>query len=265
MQSARDTSQHLNRSKGAQDAKECQPISAQVRQQRSDGQQLGIDTQPQLPHGLQRQLKRKVSTLTIDLQTELPANDLIEWRDQYIAIMRDRRASQTNRRSKAIAEANARYFVHQYTHSFMRTGLFEFYTQQSTSNYQTVLAAELKYDLETARGYSRQSERNTREYAMSEDVELGRGNNESDFMIDRSSMFPWNLTEEGSIARSMASHSQPSKSVQGTPRHFSFMHNPTISSRNINIDNDFEGQLLEHPLLEDDLEIQNEQLECMYM
>lgn len=183
--------------------------------------------------GISTRQKRKYRILTLDTSIELSSTELKSWQSDYLDNMKRQKLSRRSKADKAIIESNANLCTWNFRGEVKNPSLEALFcgipsrrsidrTEREVPAHPETLGEMLSPVLELA---LRQS---------SVDVELGRRapTEESDTQLRRPSILPWNLSREGSAARSLSAQGPAGgMSSVNTPRQFSFMQTPVIGPR----------------------------------
>ncbi|EMR10979.1 hypothetical protein PNEG_00582 [Pneumocystis murina B123] len=179
----------------------------------------------------QQRKKRKFLGMKTDIRTELPSEDLISWRDDYIKNMEKQSAIKTRKLQEKAALNNVHFFVWSFSEELMHPSLKAMFLDNQKQKYSLKHKKRTKNELndEPADNIDSLNHQQTEKMPASmnsyfeEEIELGRHIDE-ELTRRTSSLMPWNQSHissrPGSVGPGMASISFDTPSVSATG-HFS--------------------------------------------
>ncbi|KTW27426.1 hypothetical protein T552_02404 [Pneumocystis carinii B80] len=179
----------------------------------------------------QQRKRRKLLRMKMDIRTELPSEDLISWRDNYIKSMEKQSVIKTRKLQEKAALNNVHFFVWSFSEELMHPSLKAMFLDHQKQKDSLKNKKRTKSELDDESVDNRDSvthQQTGKIHAgmnsnFEEEIELGRHVDE-ELTRRTSSLMPWNQSHVssrvGSVGSGMASISFDTPSVSATG-HFS--------------------------------------------
>lgn len=187
--------------------------------------------------------KRRIESTVVDAVTTLPSDMLKAWQLNYATNMKQLRTIRSTPSSRTIAKKNAESLTWAYGGAILHPHLQSLFCKSSRAMIESDKVDKSRgADTGIPAAMSALSNDLNVEAPLQDnpnfkdDVELGRRAVAEDYDMPsvNNSVFPWNLSREGSLLRSFSAvhgTGQDTLATQTTPRQFSFVPTPTLRSR----------------------------------
>ncbi|CCG81129.1 Meiotic cohesin complex subunit rec85 / FY16936)) [Taphrina deformans PYCC 5710] len=197
------------------------------------------EEKPIITQAVAKSRKRKAHVLTLDNAIELTSIALKDWQSSYLESMKKHKSMRISKQDKNILDENAKLYTWAYQGRVKHPLLQEVFCRRLAGvsaqkrdppTHEIDLLADLdvtQLEPEVALG----------DNILNSEVELGlrAGTEEREFLSGQNSLLPWNMSREGSQARSVSGTGLSTNSLLNTPRQFSFLQTPILRSRQASV------------------------------